>query len=438
MPRHLSIRFIQIVGVLLAVSYVNAQTAPRSVLDMLNEVDNFETQQRNLLASKGKRYDAAAREDIQTDRRSLAKKYASEIAERPDIKQKDLYYLALLYSRAENDKKTLETMMNFISQYPPDATGDMMQSALGWVVVLASQSKKIEVAEDAFKRWLTGKPLSLSKQPALEDQLALGYFKTGKYDQAINHAQAAFDLLKTLPASSIGDKRDREQLYMNLVEVLSLGYKKNKNVEQSLNVLAEARAESFALPSANLYRKVMTFVEGSGFSEKKLMQKVDSFVSADPAPDLKIAEWVGQEPLSLSDLRGKVVLLDFWATWCGPCISTFPRLRGWHKKYAGNDFVIIGVTRFYGEQDGKKMTNLQEIEFLRDFRDKYKLPYGFALVDRGEDASKYGINAYPTTILLDRKGVVRYIGIGSGSEESENLEDTIKKVLKEDSRLAEK
>jgi hypothetical protein len=48
---------------------------------------------------------------------------------------------------------------------------------------------------------------------------------------------------------------------------------------------------------------------------------------------------------------------------------------------------------------------------------------------------KYGIAAYPTTILLDKNGVVRYIGIGAGTEESENLEDEIKKVLKEDSRI---
>ena len=48
---------------------------------------------------------------------------------------------------------------------------------------------------------------------------------------------------------------------------------------------------------------------------------------------------------------------------------------------------------------------------------------------------KYGLNAYPTTVLLDRNGVVRYIGIGNGYEESENLEDMIQKVVKEDGRL---
>ena len=102
------------------------------------------------------------------------------------------------------------------------------------------------------------------------------------------------------------------------------------------------------------------------------------------------------------------------------------------------DFLIVGVTQYYGEQDGKKMSALQELEYLREFKTKHKLPYGFAISIPGEAAAKYGVNALPSTVLLDRNGVVRYIGIGSGVEESENLEDMIKKVLSEDrdSRLA--
>jgi thiol-disulfide isomerase/thioredoxin len=175
----------------------------------------------------------------------------------------------------------------------------------------------------------------------------------------------------------------------------------------------------------------MDFVEGSGFSEKKLMQKVESYPS-EPIPDLRVIEWLGENYASLEELRGRVVLLDFWATWCGPCISTFPRLRDWHKKYGENGFVIVGVTKFYGNADGKPMTRLQELDFLNEFKKKHKLPYTFAIAEPGEDSMKYGINALPTTMLLDRSGVVRYIGIGAGDEEVSNLEGMIKKVLKEE------
>jgi thiol-disulfide isomerase/thioredoxin len=217
-----------------------------------------------------------------------------------------------------------------------------------------------------------------------------------------------------------------------LVEVLALSYRKANKTEEALNVLAESRALAFTIPSAKLYRKVMDIVGGSGFSEKKLMQKVESYKTADPAPDLTIQEWVGREPATMESLRGKVVLLDFWATWCGPCISTFPRLRNWHEKYNGSGFEIIGITQYYGNADGKPLTPLQELDFLGEFRKKYKLPYGFAVSKRGEDNAKFDVSAYPTTILLDRSGVVRYVGIGSGAEESSNLEDMIKKLLKEE------
>jgi thiol-disulfide isomerase/thioredoxin len=406
----------------------------RSLVDIYNEVDGYVSGRMKELASAGKRMTSDTRNDLEDEKKALAGKYAAEVAARTDLKKTDFYYLGVLYSIAGNEIKVLETMKKFLSEYPPDTKGDMIQSARGYVIINSSKRKQMREAEDYFALWLKGDPSFPKQQPALEDYLATGYFKNGEYEPAVKHAQSAFDLLKTFKPKTPVDKRNQEQLYMNLVEVLTLSYRKSKNTDQALNVLAEARAESFAIPSANLYRKVMDFVEGSGFSEKKLMQKVESFASADPAPNLAIAEWIGQDPVLLEQFRGKVVLLDFWATWCMPCISTFPRLRGWHKKFAGDDFVLIGVTWYEGAKEGKRMSNLQELEYLKEFKEKYKLPYAFAIARPGEIQMKYGINAYPTTVLLDRNGVVRYIGIDATAEVAENLESMIEVVLKEKSQ----
>ncbi len=418
------------------VFHVYAQSETKSVLELNQEIESYVNVKIKELYSQGKKVTPDTRNELIQERKSLAGKYAAEAAARSGLSKTDFYYLGLLYVTAEENVKGLETMKKFLAEFPPDIKGDMIQSARSYGAILATRRKQMAEAEQFYQAWLKGEPFLKTQQPMLENILAVGFFKDGQYEQAIKYGQEAFDLLKTFEAKTPQEKRDKEQVYINLVEVLALSYKKNKASEQALSILAEARASSFTLPSANLYRKVMTFVEGSGFTEKKLMQKVESYATAEPAPDLKIIEWLGQEPVKLENLRGKIVLLDFWATWCLPCISTFPRLRDWHKKYAGNDFMIVGVTKYYGIVGGKRMTPLQELSFLGEFKEKHKLPYPIAISEPFEDTIKYGINKIPTTVLLDRNGVIRYIGIGNSVEESENLEEMIKKLLKDEPKLA--
>ncbi len=413
-----------------------ASAQGRPLEDLFTELEDYTISRTREFQSAGKRVDAGRREEIENDRKSLAAKYATEAAARPNLSKTDFYYLGRLYGTAGNEAKLLESMKRFLGEYPTNTKGDMIQSARSFVIALSAQKKLVADAAATFTLWKGGSPIVQQHQPVLQSHVALGYYKSGDYEEAVGHAQEAFEVLKTLKAKTLKEKRDREQIYMNLVEILAMSYRKSKNSDQALSVLAQARAESFAIPSAELYRKVMDFVEGSGFSEKKLMQKVESYASADPAPEMAFTEWIGHDPIALEYFRGRVVLLDFWATWCGPCIATFPRLRSWQKKYGGDDFIIVGVTQYYGEQVGKKMSKLQELDFLNEFKSKHKLPYPFAIAGPTEARMKYGINAFPTTVLLDRSCVVRYIGIGAGAEESENLEETIKKVLNDERNLA--
>ena len=350
------------------VPIVSGQARP--VVDLFAEVEGYVQTRSREMASAGKRFNSGTRDDLENEQKDLAAKYATEVAARKDIAKTDFYYLGRLYAAAGNDVKSLDAMKRFLTMYPPETTGDMIQSARAIILIYSAQRKMMSDAEAAFNQWRTGSPMNKDQQPGLQDHLASGYYKAGQYDLAVKHAQEAFDLLKTIKTRTVKDKRDREQIYMNLIEVLAMSYRKSKNSDQALSVLAEARAESFAIPSAGLYRKVMDFVDGSGFSEKKLMQRVESYASAEPAPQMKFTEWIGHEPIALEYFRGRVVLLDFWATWCGPCIATFPRLRSWHKKYGGDNFIIIGVTQYYGQQDGKKMSPLQELDFLNEFKSK--------------------------------------------------------------------
>ncbi|MGH9903023.1 MAG: TlpA disulfide reductase family protein, partial [Pyrinomonadaceae bacterium] len=149
------------------------------------------------------------------------------------------------------------------------------------------------------------------------------------------------------------------------------------------------------------------------------------------APEIKAVEWVDQSPVKLSDLRGQVVLLDFWATWCGPCVVTIPHLNKLHKKYKDRGLTVIGLTRYYGEAEGREMTPQEELAFLRQFKKKFGVGYGFAVADSEINRETYGVAGIPTAVLIDRRGAVRHIihGVYPGSDEE--LTSAVRKLLDE-------
>jgi len=134
-----------------------------------------------------------------------------------------------------------------------------------------------------------------------------------------------------------------------------------------------------------------------------------------PAPELRgIAEWRG-EPLKLADVRGRVVILDFWGYWCGPCLASMPNLMKIYDAYPEKDVVIIAVheARVTSIDQVNKQTETAK-KNLWQGRD---LPFRIALAGGGPTAiegteakangqtiADYGINSFPTTLLINQQG----------------------------------
>jgi peroxiredoxin len=114
------------------------------------------------------------------------------------------------------------------------------------------------------------------------------------------------------------------------------------------------------------------------------------------APDFAL-ETLDGKTLSLKDLRGKVVLLNFWATWCPPCEAEMPDLNALHRQYgAAQDFVVVGV-------------NVEEdTATVKPFVDKRQLAFPIVL-DRNSrvTAQLFGVRPLPTTFIIDREGFIR-------------------------------
>jgi thiol-disulfide isomerase/thioredoxin len=136
------------------------------------------------------------------------------------------------------------------------------------------------------------------------------------------------------------------------------------------------------------------------------------------APDFSVVTLEGSY-ISLDDLKGKVVLIDFWATWCGPCVTATPRLAQIQKNLRDKPFVILGISAD------------RQAEPWKAFIEKHKLPWAQYLDTRGALASKFKVNAYPTYMLLDHEGIVRYVKLGWDLDVDGEIERQARKLLKE-------
>jgi len=138
------------------------------------------------------------------------------------------------------------------------------------------------------------------------------------------------------------------------------------------------------------------------------------------APELKVAEWVKGKPTTLEALKGKVVLLDFWGLWCGPCRERFPKLIELHKKYSRDGLVIIAIHDSSIDkasliEQGQKAVNLSDVRFRVAIDSPISEPPGTQAcgAGKGKTIEAYGVNRFPTHVLIAPDGKIHSFGEGN-------------------------
>jgi thiol-disulfide isomerase/thioredoxin len=133
------------------------------------------------------------------------------------------------------------------------------------------------------------------------------------------------------------------------------------------------------------------------------------------APDIVSQTWLNGTPLHLDDLKGKVVIVEFWTFGCYNCRNVEPYVKAWHQKYAGQGLVVIGVhsPEFSYEHDLDKVSR-----YLKEHDIRFPVPLDNDFLTW----NRYGNRYWPAMYLIDKRGVIRHVRIGEGGyQETERL-----------------
>lgn len=152
---------------------------------------------------------------------------------------------------------------------------------------------------------------------------------------------------------------------------------------------------------------LMVFATWSGFASAEEVFK--------EAADFELP--VQQGKYKLSDSKGKLVYLDFWASWCGPCKQSFPWMNTMHDKYQSKGLELVGVNLDASNADAQS--------FLTAVQAKFKIAFD----QKGAVPRLYGVKGMPTSYLIDRDGKIIFQHMGFNQSDKDKLEEKIKQYL---------
>ena len=251
----------------------------------------------------------------------------------------------------------------------------------------------------------------MTPQERLSSRLerAIGLRGAGDADAAMNELEQALAEARLTPYEI------KFQTRVRLATMLTGSYLAGGRIQQAREMLAA---------EADYADKIFELIQATGSVAEKRMANADRVQIRDlaiqlslvgqPAPEIEVARWINAEPKSLADLRGQVVLLEFWATWCKPCDEMFPKLTALHAEHAERGLNILALTRHYMAYGGSASAREDELAMIRQFVAARALPFPVGVAEDERLQALYGATGMPAVALIDRRGTVRYRFGGGG------------------------
>ena len=259
-------------------------------------------------------------------------------------------------------------------------------------------------------------PLKISSiwQESRAKQLALALDASAVVTNALGNADAALTYCEE--AYQLTNKKNK-QVNEHYAEVLF----ENGSLDGAKKILEESIASGIQSPKMEeILKEIFVTSQGSdeGFisyhSDLKtqalddLKAKIQSELVTQIAPSFTLLDTDGKE-VSLSDYQGKIVILDFWATWCGPCKASFPAMKKALNKYEkGNEVKILFVN--------SKETAEDKLQAVKDLMEKNNYPFHVLMDNKNEVFESYGVTLLPTKLIIDKAGNIRHRSFGFRGE----------------------
>ncbi|HEY0458993.1 MAG TPA: TlpA disulfide reductase family protein [Pyrinomonadaceae bacterium] len=435
------------------------KTDERSARQLFDEANVYAKNKFTEFQTKKIPYSEKLRLQTVQEQKQLAAKNASILAARNNLAGADFYFLGMLQWIAGGEDGAAETLKKYLLTENADA--EKLQAARSVLVILAAHRKNFDEAERILNDYLNTNPTKPRDRLRMEAELASGYRAEKNLLKAAAHAEEAFRAAKASFQTAQSRLAGVSELIENGMTVFEI-YRDDRNAEKAVKALEDLQKTGVFVESTGIYylavnERIKYLVEtgrkpeamrfykdalaavARSFKSKawqdELSQRLEARekhyrILGETAPGLPdVDRWLTSEPKKFADLRGRVVLLDFWATWCGPCFAAFPALARLSQKFEKDGLVVLGVTRYYGTADGVQVSENKEIEFLEKLKKENNLPYDFVVGKEFSNQEAYGVKALPTTVIIDRKGVVRYVEPGAGKEA--DIQKTIEKLLAE-------
>lgn len=125
------------------------------------------------------------------------------------------------------------------------------------------------------------------------------------------------------------------------------------------------------------------------------------------APEIANVTWLNSAPLRMADLRGKVVMVEFWTFGCYNCRNVEPYVKQWHQQYVDQGFVVIGV-------HSPEFSHERELENVKRYVKEHDIRFAVPIDNDFSTWNRYGNHYWPAIYLIDKRGIIRYVKIGEG------------------------